>query len=483
MSLKAQAVSGVKWTAWSTLLITAFQFAQLSILARLLDPADFGLMAVMMVVIGFSQAFQDMGISNAIIQRQNITHTQLSSLYWLNIASGIVLCLIVMAISPLAADFFDEPRISGLMKTLSGVFILVAIGNQYRVLCQKALQFRYTETIDIIAAAGSLVVAVYFALQGAGVLALVYAMLAQAGLASALFLWVGLREYHRPSLVYRHAELKGFYGFGLYQMGDRCINYLATNADKLLIGKMVGMSAAGFYNLAWQLIIFPVSKINPIVTKVAFPVYSKVQNDFTALNRYYTFNVKALSLVTLPILAFLFFFSHDVVRIVFGTGWSATAELIPALALVGMLRALGNPGGAIVLALGRADVGFWWNVVWSVSIVTALTLGLMISPSAHTAVNILVALSITLGTFWHVIIARISKVDYWPIARHFFTLFTVVMAIGWAGASLVEGNEINNPVLRLVSGGLFCILTYVVYLYLFEKEIFKILRNQTNNEL
>jgi O-antigen/teichoic acid export membrane protein len=107
---------------------------------------------VMMVVIGFSQAFQDMGISNAIIQRQEINHIQLSSLYWLNIAAGVLLCLIVLAISPVVADLYDEPRIAGLMAVLSSVFILVAVGNQYLVLCQKALDFRTMEIINVIAA-------------------------------------------------------------------------------------------------------------------------------------------------------------------------------------------------------------------------------------------------------------------------------------------------------------------------------------------
>src|SRR5690554_638922 len=114
------------------LVVTILQFAQLSILARHLEPADFGLMAIMMVVIGFSQAFQDMGISNAIIQRQDISHSQLSSLYWLNIVAGVLLFLIVLAISPLVAGFYEEPRITNLMAQLSIVFILVAVGNQYR---------------------------------------------------------------------------------------------------------------------------------------------------------------------------------------------------------------------------------------------------------------------------------------------------------------------------------------------------------------
>lgn len=461
------------------LIVTAVQFTQLAILARFLDPTDFGLMAVMMVVVGFSQAFQDMGISNAIIQRKNITHTQLSSLYWLNIASGIVLAMVVLVISPLVAEFYDEPKITELMIILSSVFILVAIGNQYRVLCQKELDFRTMETINVIAAIASLAVSIMLAVKGFGVITLVVAMLTQAGLASALFLWVGMRRYHKPSLVYRHSELSGFYGFGLYQMGERSINYISANADKLLIGKLVGMNATGFYSLAWQLIIFPLAKINPIINKVAFPVYSKVQDDPAALNRYYTFNVKALSIVTMPLLAFLVFFSHEVVRVVFGEGWDATAELLPAFALIGILKALGNPGGAIILALGRADVGFWWNVIWVISIVTGLTIGLLISPSAHTAVYVLLGLSLSVGMIWHVLVARIAKVEYGPIAKHFLKLFVVVMCIGWMGSLLTDLIGLSHTLLRIFVGGLTCVLFYGLYLYLFEKQMFQMLKRNS----
>lgn len=476
MTLKKQALGGVKWTSSSMIIVTLLQFAQLSVLARYLEPADFGLMAIMMVVIGFSQAFQDMGISNAIIQRQSITHTQLSSLYWLNIASGVVLSLIVLAISPFVADFYDEPRITGLMAILSSVFVLVAIGNQYRVLCQKELNFRAMEIINVVSAIAGLTVAIVLAVKGLGVLTLVVAMLTQAGLASALFLWVGLRRYHKPSLVYKHSELSGFYGFGLYQMAERSINYISTNSDKLLIGKLVGLNAAGFYSLAWQLIIFPVSKINPIVNKVAFPVYSKVQDDPATLNRYYSFNIKFLSIVTMPLLAFLAFFSHEVVHVVFGEGWSKTADLVPALAMIGIIRALGNPGGAIILSQGRADVGFWWNLGWAVCIVTALTGSMLVLPSAQTAVYVLLCLSLTVGMIWHVLIAKIGKVEYGPIAKHFLKLFVVVMSIGWLGALLTNLIDPSHAFLRILVGGLICALFYGLYLYVFEKPIFRMLK-------
>src|SRR5690606_3759209 len=194
VNLKSKSIFAVKWTSVSMLIVTIVQFVQMAILARFLNPTDFGLMAIIMVVIGFSQAFQDMGISNAVIQRQNISHIQLSSLYWLNIASGIVLTLIVLIVSPFVADFYSEQRIADLIAQLSCVFILVAVGNQYRVLCQKALDFRTMELINIAASIMSLIVAVFMAVYGYGVLSLVVAMLTQAGVSSALFLWVGLKH-------------------------------------------------------------------------------------------------------------------------------------------------------------------------------------------------------------------------------------------------------------------------------------------------
>jgi len=460
-------------------LVTAAQFLQLAILARFLAPEDFGLMAILMVVIGFSQAFMDMGISNAIIQRQEISHSQLSSLYWLNIGAGILLSIVVLLLSPLIAVFFDEQRLIQPLIILSSVFIITSFGNQYRVIAQKALKFNLLAKIEVLSASASLAIAAWFAIQGWGVYALVYGMIARAATASALYLYIGLNEFHKPSLTYRHKELKGFFSFGMYQMAERSINYLSTNADKLLIGKLVSMNAVGFYNLAWQLIIFPVSKINPIVNKVAFPVYSKVQNDPVALNRYYSFNIKVLSIVTMPILAFLAHFSHEVVRVVFGEGWNETVELIPALAMIGILRALGNPGGAVILSQGRADVAFWWNLGWAVCIVSALTVSMLISPTAQIAVYALLGLSLTVGMIWHVLIAKVGKIKYGSIVKHFLKLFIVVMSIGWLGSLLTDLIGLSHALLRIFVGGLICALFYSLYLYLFEKPMFQMLKRNS----
>ena len=478
MSLKYQALNGIKWTTLSTVVQTVVQLVMLAILARLLTPGDFGLMAIMMVVIGFSEAFMDMGISNAIIHRQDITHDQLSTLYWLNIGSGICLFLIIAALSPLIALFYGDPRITEPLLVLSLVFIIVGVGNQFRILCQKEMQFNRMARVEIIASLCSLMVAVFSAMAGVGVYALVFAMLAQSSVSSFMFLIMGLREHHRPELIFKYKDIKCFWTFGLYQMGEKSINYISSNADKLIIGKLLGMQAVGFYNMAWQLIIFPVSKINPILNKVAFPVYAKVQNDAVALNRYYSLNVKALSLVTVPLLAFLSFFAADVVLVFFGPGWETTATLVTILAFVGILKALGNPGGAIILAKGRADVGFWWNVGWAVLVIVTLYSVLEIAPNVENVPYSLLFLSLSTGWIWHFIISRIADIAYWPISLHFAKVILISFLIAAISYKMVIMVDFSWVISRLFSGGfLFCIV-YLFYFFLFEQEILKHLKRE-----
>lgn len=459
-------------------IVTILQFLQLAILARFLDPSDFGLMAILMVIIGFSQAFMDMGVSSAIIQRQNITHSQLSSLYWLNIFSGVVLAFIIIAISPILSNIYNEPKIKELLVLLSSIFIIVAIGNQYRILCQKKLQFNVMAKIDIISGIISFLVAIYLAYNNWGIHTLIFTMLSQALVSSILFLYIGLKYHHIPSFTYKQHELKGFYSFGLFQMGERSVNYISANIDKMLIGKMIGLQFTGFYNMAWQLVIFPLSKINPIVNKVAFPIYAKIQNDKEALNEYYNLSVKALSLITIPILAFLAFFSIDIVVIMFGEGWIQTATLVTILAFVGILKALGNPGGALILALGHANVGFWWNIFWALSVSITLYVTLIYFPTTEAVAFSLLGLSISVGMIWHILIAKIGQVNYGGIVLHFIKVTLVATIISFISYFSVSYLEIEKPILRVLLASIICLILYTPYLLIIEKPLInKLKRN------
>ena len=479
MSLMQTAIRGGQWIAFSMVCTTLLQLLKLAVLARFLAPEEFGLIAIVLIIFGFSQAFADMGISNALVHRQKISHIQLSSLYWLNIVSGITLAAIVSLASPLISRFYQQPQLTHLTIAISSIFIITAAGQQFRMLCQKEMQFGAIAIVTCSSELVASILAIWLAWRGFGVWALVLSMIL-AAISNALgFIAVGVRRHHRPAFVFRHKEIKEFYGFGLYQMGERSINYLSANIDKILIGKFVGMTALGLYNMAWQLITFPLSRINPIVNTVAFPAYAKLQSDIETRSRYYAASVRLLSLIAMPLLAFLFFFAPEVVLVAFGVGWEKTAFIVQILTIVGVSKALGNPGGALVLSMGRPDVGFWWNVAWCILITIGILVAVLLEPTLESAAYTLLVLSLIAGFIWHYVVARIAKLHYWPIAALFAKILVVSFAIGFLVDHIAMWLSLTSVISKMVFGTLTYGLLYFAYLALSESEfIMRILRSK-----
>ncbi|MEJ2499295.1 MAG: MOP flippase family protein [Sulfurovaceae bacterium] len=360
MSLKQQAIGGVKWTTVSTIVTTLLQLLQLAILARFLDPSAFGLMALVMVVIGFSQAFLDMGISNAIIHKQHITHEQLSTLYWVNIFAGFGLFLIISALAPLVSIFYGEPELTTLIIIVALTFLIQPFGQQFMVLWQKEMRFAEIARIDIVNKAVSLVVSVVLAYMGYGVYALVYGTLAGIISQTIQFMILGLKE-HKPSFVFNIGEIKEFLGFGAYQMGEKTINYFNSQIDVLLVGKLLGTEALGIYSVAKQLIMRPAQIVNPIITKVTFPMMAKIQDDTEKLKNVYLKTINYLSSINFPIYVALIVFAPELVLLMFGEKWLAAVPIVQILSVYGAIRSTGNPIGSLLLAKGKANWGFWWN--------------------------------------------------------------------------------------------------------------------------
>lgn len=360
MNLKQKAITGIKWTTISTVIVTLLQLVQLAILARFLDPSAFGLMALVMVAIGFSQVFLDMGISNAIIYKQEITHKQLSTLYWVNVLAGISLFGIISLIAPFVAAFYKEPELTKLIIIVGLTFIIQPFGQQFMVIWKKELRFKEIAKIDIVNKFISLIVSAWLAIKGYGVYALVYGVLAGVVSQTILFMYIGMKE-HKPSFVFVIGDVKEFLRFGAYQMGERTLNYFNLQIDVILIGKLFGVEALGIYSLAKQLIMRPAKIINPIITKVTFPIMAKMQDDIPKLKNIYLKTINYLSSINFPFYAFLFIFAHDIVLLMFGEKWLEAVVIVQILSIWGALRSTGNPVGSLLLARGKANWGFWWN--------------------------------------------------------------------------------------------------------------------------
>lgn len=471
MTLKQRVFSAFRWTTFSSVVGSIIQLSQMAILARFLAPGEFGLMALAMVVIGFSQAFVDMGISNAIIHKQQITQEQLSTLYWLNVLAGTIVFTVIALLSPLVARFYNEKDLAFILILVGLTFVIQPFGQQFRVLMQKELRLDVISKVEIATKLVGLGVSVWLAIRGFGAYALVYATLVTAIFSTLWFFVLGFRE-HRPNMCFRLNEVKGFLGFGAYQMGDKSINYLSAHIDKILIGKVLGMESLGFYNLAWQLIIFPLQRINPIINLVAFPVYSKIQHDKAELARYYSLSLHALSIITVPLLIFMAFFSSEIIVTIYGKGWEQAAVLLSILSVVGIMKALGNPGGSVVLALGRADIGFWWNVGWAALVTIGLTISLALMPNMRVTAYTLLALSIFSGFVWFYIVFALSTAKPLPTLKPIFRISVAVLLIAFGVSSLLNILPSLSTTLRLIIGGLLFGIFYVTYLLIFERELY-----------
>ena len=471
-TLKEKAVYGVKWIGTSSLIVTALKYVKLIVLARLLVPDDFGLMAMLLVIIGLGQAFSDMGISYAIIWKQDANRDQLSSVYWFNIFTGVVVSCIVLAAAPLIAYFFNEPRLNNLILWISPVFLITSIGIPFQMILQKDLLFSRIAKIEIIAASVGTIVAVVTAFLKAGVYALIWGQIAETIIFAILFLVIGSHNWH-PHLHFRVKDLKGFLRFGLFQMGERLLNFYYTNVDYIIIGKFLGGDILGIYMLAYQLVIEPFARINPILTRVAFPVFAKRQKDNDALRRGYYELSRMIVFLTFPILALLAVTAPLFIPAILGPKWGPAILLTQILVILGALRALINPLGSILYAKGRTDLGFYWNLITAT--LNTLIFWILVRFGVYAiawAENSLTFLYLFIALFiLHQIISLRYREYLQALIRPFLANIVIggIVYVVYILTRGAVGSSIALFVILLILG----ISLYGSYIVLFERKLFK----------
>ena len=361
MDLKQKALKGVKWTTLSTVVAGGLQLLQLLILARILTPTEFGVIAIIMVIVGFSQIFMDMGISNGIIHKQDVTKKQLSTLYWLNVLSGVFLFLVLNIFSNTIVNFYDIQELDYYILLLSFAYLIIPFGQQFMILFQKEMQFNIIAKTDILAHSIGFVTTISLAYLGHGILSFVIGVLVFFVARTSLFIYNGFKEY-KPELYFNPRESVFFLKFGLYQMGERFINYFNTEIDILIIGKVLGPQTLGLYSVIKQLILRPMMVVNPVITKVYFPLMAKYQNEDRLISRIYISIINSVSSIMFPIYLTMFFMSKEIIIIFLGEQWIDAAIVLKILALYALFRSVANPVGALLMAKGRVDIGFYWNL-------------------------------------------------------------------------------------------------------------------------
>ncbi len=358
--LRMQAMQSVRWNGASMLAATVLQLTQTAVLARLLPPSEFGLMGLVLVATGFAQALSDFGLGGAIIYRQTSDQNELSSLYWANTLGGLLLCLVTIAISPLAAAAYHETVLTRLLPASALAFLISPLGQPMTAILQRDLRFKRLFYCEILSALCGATTSIFLAWKLQNAFALVWGQVVSAFFRS-LTLWVFAGW--RPSLRLRQVDLAPHLSFGLFQTGQRLVNFLAQNLDKLLIGGLLGTSALGYYTVAFQLMMRPMLLLNPVITRVALPIFSRMDGNLERIKSSFLEMIRLIAFVLMPLYLAMFVLADPLIQTLLGSAWRPAVPVFRALVLLGLLQGLSSPLDSIMLALGKAKMNFWFNVL------------------------------------------------------------------------------------------------------------------------
>lgn len=449
MSLKQRTFSAVRWTTVAMVGKSGLQFLQVAILARILLPVDFGLMAMVIAVIAFAQVFADMGVSNAIIHQQEISQEQLSSLYWLNLLASMGLSLTLCAVSPWLAQWYQAPALQPLLAVMSLFFVLTAAGQQLRVVAEKQLRFAILAKIELVAALCGFAAAVFMAWMDVGVWALIVALLVSAAVTSTLA-WCLLANGWRPLWCLRWGEIQSFVRFGLYLIGSNLMNALNSNMDVLLGGRLLGVNALGAYSLPRELSLRLAGVTNPIITRVGLPVMAQSQRQPEVLRSVYLQTIGMSTAINFPLYLAMAVFAPEVVALFFGPQWGEAISLLRILALWGMFRSVINPIGSLIYAVGRADLSWKWNSALLFFIAPTIWMGAQ-AGTAGLSLALLVFMIAAQIPNWYFLVRPLCGAGF---REYFQPIVRALICSGIAtGLAYAVCTPFSQPLLRLAIAG------------------------------
>jgi O-antigen/teichoic acid export membrane protein len=373
MSFKEAAISGIKWSTISQFSRQIMGLVTTVTLAKLLLPSDFGLVGMATIATGFVGIFGDLGTSSAIIQRKNISDSLLNSLFWINVVFGLLAMLIILAIAPLIAGFYQEPRVTLVLRVLSLNFLISSVSNIQKTLLERKLAFNTSAKVEISAVLSGAVVGISSAIVGWGVWSLVAQTIAVTSI-TTLLLWK-FTEW-KPKFMYSWKAVEEVRSYSLNLTAFSIFNFFERNADNIIIGKFLGAQDLGYYTLAYRLMLYPLQSISAIISRVMFPLFSSLQDDNTKFGQAYLRANSTIALISFPLMLGLWALVEPFILTFFGKQWQPVILLLLILAPVGMIESIMTTSGMIYQAKGRTDLMFRWGIGAGTYLIIAFLIGL-----------------------------------------------------------------------------------------------------------
>jgi PST family polysaccharide transporter len=350
MSIRGKIIQGVIWSAiqsWGSQLSSLLIFL---ILARLLDPEAFGLIALAGVFLALMQVFLEQGFAQALVQRETLEPEHLDTTFWVSLATGIALTALGLGIAPLYASWFRQPQLVSIIRWLSILFTISSLNNVQRALLERDFAFKAIAIRHLIGTIAGGIVGIGLALWGGGVWSLVGQQIVQEGVGTAIFWKVSA---WRPRFQFSITHLRQLSNFGIHILGINFLGFFSNRADDLLIGYFLGATALGYYSVAYRILTVMTELLVGTSSRVALPAFSRLQHQPDKLRTAFYRATQLTSSIAFPIFLGTATLAPELIQVLFGEQWHPSIPVMQILSLVGLLRTVTYFKGSIFMAMGK----------------------------------------------------------------------------------------------------------------------------------
>jgi O-antigen/teichoic acid export membrane protein len=372
-TLTTRTARAAQWRLFGTGVGAVLQFFVGVLLARFLTPEDFGVATLAYVVLGLAQPLGDLGLSNAVVQRPNLTDRHIRTAYTAATVWGVVIAAAMMAAAPLGAELTRTPEVSLVIRVLSIGFAFRGTAVVAEALLRRRLDFRRQVLIEVFSYVfGYGGVAVALALYGQGLWSLVWGGLAQTLIASIAQLTM-VRHPSRPLLGGR--ELRELLRFGFGSAASSCVNYVALNGDYFIVGRTMGAPSLGLYSRAYGLMNLAHAYGSKVVSSVMFPAITHVQGDSARVRSGFLMVTRLTAMIAAPAMATMAIVAPYFVPALYGPHWTGAVVPLQILSIAGYFRALYHLGGVLAQGVGLVYGELWRQVTYATAIVGGAVVG------------------------------------------------------------------------------------------------------------